>query len=61
MEQKALAKAMKESKKLQTHSTQPTLMETIVKSQPYEKKGSDMLNRQTLSLSTLPRIYIHMY
>ena len=39
MEQKALANTTKEPKKLQTHSTQPTLMETVVRCQPYKKKG----------------------
>ena len=39
MEQKAIASATKEPKKSKTYSTQPTLTETIVKCQPYEKKG----------------------
>ena len=33
------AMPQKESKKPKIQSTQPTLMETVVKSQPYEKKG----------------------
>ena len=39
MEQKAIANTTKEAKKLMVHSMQPTLMETIVKCQLYEKKG----------------------
>ena len=39
MEQKAIANATQESKKSKACSTQPTLMETITRCQPYEKKG----------------------
>ena len=43
MEQKAVANATNESKKLQIPSTQPTLMETVVKCELYEKKSKRYL------------------
>ena len=54
MEEKAVVNATKELKKLKTPSTQPMLMETVAKCQPYEKKSKrhlDLTNAVTYCIA----------
>ena len=54
MEEKAATNMTKESKKVKTPSTQPTLMETVAKCQPYKKKSKcylDLTNAVTYCIA----------